>query len=68
MQLPHFPEGTRFYIKEFDVPLAQIPGQGWVNCFGGRPRAYDPAWLKQDNHWPAESWEAWVAVVEASLK
>jgi hypothetical protein len=26
-----FPPGTTFLIKEFDVPLARVPGQGWFN-------------------------------------
>ncbi|MGE8361497.1 hypothetical protein [Pseudomonas sp.] len=68
MELPRFPEGTCLYIKEFDVPLAHVPGQGWVNWFGGSPRAYDPAGLKPGNHWPAASWDAWVEVLQASLK
>jgi hypothetical protein len=63
-----FPRGTTFVIKEFDVPLAWIPGQGWVNWFGGVPRPYDPSSLKVDNNWPADSFEEWVQIVEASLK
>lgn len=69
-QLPKssdFPRGTEFVIKEFDVPLVQIPGQGWFNWFGGTPRSYDPSSLRVDNNWPAESFEEWVRVVKQSL-
>ena len=69
-QLPKssdFPPGTEFVIKEFDVPLARVPGQGWFNWFGGAPRPYDPSYLRVGNNWPAESFEDWVRVVEASL-
>ena len=62
-----FPEGTQFVIKEFDVPLARIPGRGWENWFGGAPRPYDPSFLKVDNNWPAESFEEWVQVIRNSL-
>lgn len=71
LQLPKpadFPLGTEFLIKEFDVPLVHIPGQGWFNWFGGSPRPYDASRLRVDNNWPAESFEEWVAVVKASLK
>jgi len=63
-----FPAGTRFVIKEFDVPLTWIPDCGWVNWFGGAPRPYDPEALKVDNNWPADSFEEWIKIVEASLK
>ena len=63
-----FPEGTAFVIKEWDVPLAWIPGRGWVNWFGGAPRPYDPSFLKVDNNRPAESFEEWLQIVAASLK
>ncbi len=69
-QLPRnsdFPLGTEFVIKEFDVPLAHIPGQGWFNWFGGRPRAYDEGSLRVDNNWPVK-FEEWVDIVKASLK
>jgi hypothetical protein len=62
-----FPPGTRFVIKEFDVPLAQIPGEGWFNWFGGTPRPYDANSLRADNNWSAESFEEWLAVIKASL-
>ena len=26
-----FPEGTEFYIKEFDVPLVHTPSNEWFN-------------------------------------
>ena len=63
-----FPRSTTFVIKELDVPLARIPGQGWVNWFRGAPRPYDPSFLAPDNNREAESFEEWVRVVEASLK
>ena len=63
-----FPAGTTFGIKEFDVPLAYVPGQGWVNWFGAAPRPYDPNSLKVDNNWLADSFEEWVGIIEASLK
>jgi hypothetical protein len=62
-----FPPGSTFVIKEFDVPIVHIPGQGWFNWFGGTPKPYDPKWLKVDNNWPAESFEAWAALVAHSL-
>jgi hypothetical protein len=62
-----FPSGTLFMIKEFDVPLANVPGSGWFNWYGGVPRSYDPSWLKVDNNWPAESFEAWLAIVARSF-
>jgi hypothetical protein len=64
----NFPDGTEFVIKEFDVPLVLIPGRGWFNWFGGTPRPYNPSSLRVDNNWPAESFEEWVGVVDASLK
>ena len=67
-QISDFPQGTTFYIKEFDVPLARIPGQGWVNWFRGKPRPYDPSSLKVDNNWEAESFEEWVQIVQESLE
>jgi hypothetical protein len=63
-----FPDGTEFVVKEFDVPLARVPGQGWFNWFGGEPRPYDERRLRVDNNWPAESFEEWLRVVEESLR
>lgn len=63
-----FPPGTSFVIKEFDVPLAFVPGIGWFNWFGGVPKPYDVRALKVDNNWPADSFEQWVAIIEASIK
>ena len=63
----HFPPCTQFVIKEFDVPLVQIPAGGWFNWFGGTPKPYDPRSLRVDNNWPATSFEEWVAVVAASI-
>lgn len=70
-QLPQssdFPPGAEFVIKEFDVPLVRIPGQGWFNWFGGKPHPYDASFLQMDNNWPATSFEEWLGVVEASLR
>ena len=63
-----FPAGTEFVVKEFDVPLARVPGQGWFNWFGGKPRPYDERSLRVDNNWPDESFEEWIRIVEASLR
>lgn len=66
MNKTDFPEGTEFYIKEFDVPLAHIPGKGWLNFFGGNPHAYNVEGLKPGNNWPADSFGEWLRVVEES--
>ena len=55
-------------IKEFDVPLAWVPRQGWFNWYGGVPRRYDETALKAGNNWLADSFEQWRGVVEASLE
>ena len=62
-----FPPGAEFVIKEFDVPLVRIPGEGWFNWFGGTPRPYDASSLRVDNNWPAKSFEEWVGIVAASM-
>jgi hypothetical protein len=62
-----FPPGAEFVIKEFDVPLVQISGEGWFNWFGGAPRPYDASSLRVDNNWPATSFEEWVGIVAASM-
>jgi len=73
MDLPKkedFPQEAIFYIKEFDVPLVQIPdGKGckWFNWFGGKPREYDFTFLRLGNNWEAESFEEWQNVVKESL-
>lgn len=69
--LSEFPPGTEFIVKEFDVPLARIPGNGhciWVNWYGGRPRPFDVTWLKVDNNWSVDSFESWARLVKASLR
>lgn len=66
MKLEDFPEGTEFYIKEFDVPLAHIPNNGWVNYFGGKAREYDVTGLKPGNNWPADNFSQWVKIVNES--
>lgn len=62
-----FPNGTEFVIKEFDVPLAHLPQEGWFNWYGGRPQTYDVSRLKPGNHWDAESFDAWLEIVKASM-
>jgi hypothetical protein len=62
-----FPAGTVFVIKEFDVPLVQIPDQGWFNWYGGSPRPYDVTALSVDNNWHADSFDEWVGLVKDSL-
>ena len=66
VKLEDFPEGTEFHIKEFDVPLARTPNEGWMNYFGGKPRAYDLQGLKPGNVWPADSFTHWLQVVKLS--
>lgn len=63
-----FPDGTKFVIKEFDVPLVWIPSRGWFNWYGGAPHPYDASYLKEGNNWIAESFEEWTEVLAASLK
>ena len=61
-----FPEGTRFYIKEFDVPLALAPDGdsiAWYNWFGGEAQLYDCSHLKQGSHWEAESFSEWQRLI-----
>lgn len=65
-KLEDFPEGTEFYIKEFDVPLANIPNIGWVNYFGGKARQYDVTDLKPGNNWPADNFSQWIKIVDES--
>lgn len=62
-----FPAGAEFVIKEFDVPLVWIPGDGWFNWFGGMPQPYDPSSLHVDNNWLAKSFEEWIEVVAESM-
>lgn len=71
MKLPQpsdFPDGTMFYIKQFDVPLVHTPSNEWFNWFGGKPHPYDVTNLKLGNNWLAESFEEWVGVVAESMK
>jgi hypothetical protein len=63
-----FPPDAVFVIKEFDVPLVQIPNRGWFNWFGGYPRPYDVTALHVDNNWHADSFEQWVRLVKDSLQ
>jgi len=63
-----FPPGTEFVIYEFDSPLANVPGKGWFSWWGGVPRPYNPTGrLKPDNNWNADSFEQWIAVVQATI-
>ncbi|MFP8966146.1 hypothetical protein ACKC9G_06185 [Pokkaliibacter sp. CJK22405] len=66
MKINDFPKGTEFFIKEFDVPLANIPDKGWVNFFGNKPRPYEVSGLNPGNNWPASSFEEWKKVVDES--
>lgn len=69
--LSEFPAGTEFIVKESNVPLARIPGDGhciWVNWYGGKACPFDVAWLKLDNNWSVKSFDSWEKVVKASLK
>ena len=71
LQLPKssdFPPGSEFVIKEFDLPLVRIPDRGWFNWYGGSPLPYDVGFLRVDNNWPAESFDEWIGVIQASLK
>ena len=61
-----FPDGTEFYIKEFDVPHVRTPSNEWFNWFGGKPRQYDVKNLKLENNRPAETLEVWVRIVGES--
>jgi hypothetical protein len=66
-----FPAGTRFVVYEFDLPLACIPENGlakWISWLSGLPRPFDPSSLKVDNNWPADSYEAWAALIDASIQ
>lgn len=64
-----FPPGTEFVIYEFDSPLANIPGTGWVSWWGGVQRPINPRGrLKPDNNWNADSFEQWLGVIEATMK
>ncbi len=63
-----FPPGTKFVISEFDVPLVWVPHEGWFNWYGGVPSRYERTPGYGLTEWPAESFEEWVGIVEASLK
>jgi hypothetical protein len=73
MNLPNeidFPAGSKFYIKEFDVPLVRVPNGAyckWYNWFGGKPKEYPLEGLKPGNNWEAESYEEWLNIVRESL-
>jgi hypothetical protein len=62
-----FHADAEFVIKEFDVPLVRVPGQGWFNWFGGSPRPYDASFLRVDNNWSVKSFQEWVGIVAASM-
>ena len=52
-QLPKrsdFPPGAEFVIKEFDVPLVQLPDGVWFNWFGGMPQPYNASSLRVEFH------------------
>ena len=65
-----FPPGAEFLVFEFRCPLAKSPsGDGlvYVAWYGGVPNRLDPKWLKIDNNWPADSFEAWAELVKRSI-
>ena len=65
-----FPKGTRFYIKEYDAPLARVPNGGdviWYNWFGGEARKYEASNLSQDNSWETESFDEWKNLIIESV-
>ncbi|MGE0384916.1 MAG: hypothetical protein AB7Q97_09325 [Gammaproteobacteria bacterium] len=63
-----FPVDTEFVIYEFDIPLANVPGRGWFSWWGGVERPFDPRGrLKPDNNWNADSFEQWLATVQATM-
>ena len=65
-----FPEGSKFHIYEFNVPLVQVPNSRspeWYNWFGGKPRSWAVEGLKPGNNWEAESFEQWQKIVKESL-
>lgn len=66
MNIRDFPKGTEFYIKEFDVPLANIPSKGWVNFYGGVPKPYDASSMQLGSFWLAENFDEWLEVIEGS--
>ena len=53
-------------IKEFGVPLVQVPGEGWFNWFGGAPQPYNASSLRVDNNWSVTV-EEWIEIVAASI-
>jgi len=70
-QQSDFPPGTAFLVKDFEVPLAKVPCDGaieYFNWYGGSPRKYDPASLRVDNNWAADSFESWVRLVRESTE
>ena len=67
-----FPQGTEYYIFEWDVPLSKEPNRdgktvSYFNWYGGSKRPYSGDRLTQGNNWPAESFDHWLEVIRASL-
>jgi hypothetical protein len=65
-----FAPGTEFLVFEFECPLAKSPsgdGATYVAWYGGAPSKFDPAYLKVDNNWLADSFESWAALIERSI-
>jgi len=44
-----------------------IPGKGWFNWWGGKPREYEVTMLEPGNNGEADSFEHWLKIVEASI-
>jgi len=73
-QLPKasdFPVGSfdyQFRIKELDIPLVYVRGQGWFNWIAGEPSGpFENVEFKQGNN-DCVGFEEWVALVEECLK
>lgn len=69
-KIDDFPEGSIFYIKEFDIPLVRVPdGKSckWFNWFGGKAKEYDVTYLKPGNSWVADSFESWQKILKDSM-
>lgn len=67
-----FPNGTEFYIFEWDVPLSKEPDESqekvsYFNWYGGHPKAYPIERLKVDNNWKADSFSQWLEIVKKSI-
>ena len=66
-----FPEGTRFLIKDWDIPLSTGSYKGnkalYTSWYGGIPHPHPSETLKIDNNWPADSYTHWLEIIEKSM-